>query len=152
MQRVEWKQEFEIGIHVIDTQHKRIVDYINLLVDYDGRANHDDMAELINALIDYTYSHFAFEEALMEEAGYEFLTVHKRTHQAFTDHVSDLHEHFKQGDDVSGQIATLLQTWLINHILDDDKGYAPLVKQQLTDIEKKESGGWLSNTLKRFFD
>jgi hemerythrin len=152
MQHVEWKPEFEIGINVIDTQHKRIVDYINQLVDYEGHASRDEMAELINALIDYTYSHFAFEEALMEEAGYEFLTVHKRTHQAFTDHVSDLHQRFKQGDNVCTEIGTLLQTWLINHIQDDDQSYAPLIQQQLAVIEKKESGGWLANTLKHFFD
>jgi hemerythrin len=152
MQRVEWMQEFEIGINVIDTQHKRIVDYINQLVDFDGHAEHDEMAELINALIDYTYSHFAFEEALMEEAGYEFTCVHKRTHQAFTEHVAKLHQRFNQGEDVSAEIGTLLQTWLINHIQDDDQGYAPQVRQQLAVIEKKDSGGWLSNTIKRFFN
>ncbi len=152
MRRVEWKQEYEIGINVIDTQHKRIVDYINQLVDFDGHAGHDEMAELINALIDYTYSHFAFEEALMEEAGYEFLSVHKRTHEAFSERVGDLHQRFKQGNDVSAEIGTLLQTWLINHILDDDQSYVPLVRRQLALIEKKDAGGWLSNTIKRLFN
>lgn len=152
MQRVVWKKEFEIGINVIDTQHKRIVDYINQLVDFDSHATHDEMAELINALVDYTYSHFAFEEALMEEAGYEFLCVHKRTHDAFTEHVGELHQRFKQGEDVSAEIGTLLQTWLINHILDDDQSYAPLIQQKLTLIEKKEAGSWLSNTINRIFN
>ena len=152
MQRVEWKQEFEIGINVIDTQHKRIVDYINQLVDFDGHASHDQIAELINALIDYTYSHFAFEEALMEEAGYEFLSVHQRTHEAFTEHVGELHQRFNEGEDVSKEIGVLLQTWLINHIQDDDQSYAPVVQQQLAVIEKKDAGGWLSNAIGRFFN
>jgi hemerythrin len=152
MQRVEWKPEFEIGINVIDTQHMRIVDYINQLVDYDGHASHGEIAELINALIDYTYSHFAFEEALMEEAGYEYLSAHQQTHEVFTEHVAELHQRFNKGDDVSAEIGTLLQTWLINHIQDDDQSYAPVVKQQLAVIEKKDAGSWFSNAIGRFFN
>ncbi len=152
MQRVQWSSEYEIGIKVIDTQHQRIVEYINKLVDLNGQAGHDEQAELINALIDYTYSHFAFEEALMEEADYEFLTIHIRTHQAFTDQINSLHRRFKQGEDVSADIGTLLMTWLINHIQDDDQSYAPVVQQKMGLIEKKDQGGWLSNTLGKLFN
>lgn len=151
MQRVVWSREYEIGINVIDTQHQRIVEYINKLADLNGHAEHDEQAELINALIDYTYSHFAFEEALMEEAGYEFLTIHMRTHQAFTDQINELHRRFKQGEDVSMDISTLLLTWLINHIQDDDQSYAPVVQQKMGVIAKKDAGSWLSNTLGRIF-
>jgi hemerythrin len=152
MQRVEWKQEFEIGINVIDTQHKRIVDYINQLIDFDDHASHDEIAELIHSLIDYTYSHFAFEEALMEEAGYELLSIHKRTHETFTEHVGELHQRFNQGEDISKDIGVLLQTWLINHIQNDDQSYAPVVLQQLAVIENKDAGGWLTNAIGRFFN
>jgi len=151
LQKVEWNSDLEIGINVIDAQHKRIVDYINQLVDFDGNASHQQLSELIDSLVDYTYSHFAFEEALMEEAGYEYLNVHQRTHEAFTARVTELHQRFKADDDVSHDIGELLQTWLINHIMEDDQSYAPLVKQQLPVIENKDSGGWLSSTLGRFF-
>jgi hemerythrin len=149
--KVHWTPELEIGINVIDNQHQRIVEYINLLADMDAETPPAQVAELINALIDYTYSHFAFEEALMEEAGYQYLTVHRRTHEAFTDRVQALFQRFKAGDQVSEEIGQLLQTWLINHIMEDDRSYAPIVKQQLSLIESRDSGGWLSRTLHRFF-
>jgi hemerythrin len=151
MQRVEWSSEFEIGINVIDAQHQRIVDYINMLVDFGDDASREEIAEMLNALMDYTYSHFAFEEALMEEAQYQYLAVHRRTHESFIERVNELHQRFKNGENVCEDIGTLLQTWLINHIKEDDQGYAPVVKKQIPVIENKHAGSWFSNTLKRFF-
>ncbi len=151
MQRVEWSAELEIGINVIDSQHRRIVDYINDLVDAGEQMSREKLAELINALVDYTYSHFAFEEALMEEAGYEFLSVHQRTHEAFIERLAKLHDRFKTGEDISAEIGGLLQAWLINHIMEDDQSYAPMVRQMLPAIESRDSGHWMKSAIRRFF-
>jgi len=55
MQHINWNSDLEIGINVIDGQHKRIIEYINKLIDMKGDYQKDKIAELINALIDYTY-------------------------------------------------------------------------------------------------
>lgn len=151
MQRIEWGRQFEIGIDVIDAQHKRIVDYINTLVDTEANLDHEAMASLMDSLLDYTFSHFAFEEALMEEAGYEFLLVHQNTHEAFSRRIRDLQAQFRQGSDVSTDVAELLQTWLIDHIQSDDQSYAPVVRAQYGQIEQRSNGNWISNTVRRFF-
>ncbi|MCP4075613.1 MAG: bacteriohemerythrin [Gammaproteobacteria bacterium] len=151
MNHIEWKPEFEVGIGVIDVQHHRIVDYINSLIDSKGNAGRDDIGLIIDSLIDYTYSHFAFEEALMEEAGYEFFSVHQQTHEAFTQRLNVLHKSFKDGVDVSDELVELLKTWLINHIMSDDQSYVPLVRQKFSVTEKLSDGGWLSKTYHRFF-
>ena len=77
-----------------------------------------------------THSHFAFEEALMEEAGYEFLDEHKKTHQAFATQINGFHKRFHQSDDQS---------------------YGSVVRKQYAVIEKNESGNWLKNRIKKFF-
>jgi hemerythrin len=123
MQKVEWTAECELGIGVIDGQHKRIVDYI--------------------------YSHFAFEEALMEEAGYEQLNFHQQTHEVFTNRIRDLHRRFCEGEKVNEEIGELLKNWLLNHIKEDDRSYAPLVKKNLA--ENKGKGNWITNSIRRFF-
>lgn len=151
MQHVEWTPELEIGINVIDTQHRRIVDYINVLIDSSDEDKRDEIALLIDSLVDYTYSHFSFEEALMEEAGYEFLSVHQQTHEAFIRKMDSVHQSFKQGDDVRDELCELLKTWLINHIMSDDQSYAPVVREKYAVIENKANGGWLNKTLHRFF-
>ncbi|MCG7908078.1 MAG: bacteriohemerythrin, partial [Candidatus Thiodiazotropha taylori] len=83
-----WTKELETGIEVIDGQHERIVDYINKL--HDARLNNDLSAigDIIAATVDYTMSHFSFEEALIEDAGYEFVRPHKKVHELFIRRVS----------------------------------------------------------------
>ena len=151
MSHIEWTQELEIGIGVIDGQHRRIVDYINTLDDVCQIPDREVVGQVIGDLIDYTYSHFAFEEALMEEAGYEFLSIHQNTHKAFCERIEQLRKRFDDGGDVAEPLAELLRTWLINHIISDDDSYAALVKEKLPRIEAKNQGTWLGSAVKRFF-
>jgi hemerythrin len=151
MSRIEWTEDLEIGIAVIDGQHHRIVDYINALADVAGDHDRKVVRRIIADLIDYTYSHFAFEEALMEEAGYEFLTIHQRTHRSFCERVDQLSARFDAGQDVAEPLVKLLKTWLIQHIMSDDSSYAALVREKMPRIEDRDRGNWLSATAKRLF-
>lgn len=152
MPRIAWTSEYEISIPVIDGQHRRIVDYINDLHDAVEQADSHTTARVINDLVDYTYSHFAFEEALMEEAGYDALAIHQGTHRAFCQRLDKLKNDFHQGQEVATQLADMLQTWLISHILSDDNSYAPLVRSAMPRVETHRQGSWLNAALKRFFD
>ena len=151
MSHIEWTQDLEIGIGVIDGQHRRIVDYINTLNDVSQIPDREVVGQVIGDLIDYTYSHFAFEEALMEEAGYEYLTIHQNTHKVFCERIDQFRKRFDDGDEVAEPLAELLRTWLINHIVSDDESYADIVRAKMPRIENKNQGNWLSNTAKRFF-
>lgn len=151
MAHIEWNHDLEIGIGVIDGQHRRIVDYINTLDDVSRTPDREVVGRVIGDLVDYTYSHFAFEEALMEEAGYGLLTIHQNTHKVFCERIDDFKKRFDDGADVAEPLAELLRTWLINHIVQDDRSYAGLVKEKMPRIEAGEHGNWLKNALTRFF-
>ena len=64
MTYLEWSDDLDTGIAVIDDQHKRIVAMINQLDDAQRTANKVKVGTVIDELIDYTVSHFAFEEAM----------------------------------------------------------------------------------------
>jgi len=150
MPHIEWTEELELGIPVVDGQHHRIVDYINEIYALEG----DDRAtvqRIVDDLIDYTFSHFAFEETLMEEAGYEALAIHKETHLAFRKRVDQLKTRFVAGENIASDLAALLETWLIHHIQNDDTSYAPLVREQMQRLRAQQNGNWLSDTVSRFF-
>jgi len=151
MPRIVWSDELEIGIGVIDGQHRRIVDYINTLHEVGEHPDRSVVRGVIDDLVDYTFSHFAFEEALMEEAGYDALAIHRNTHRAFCERIEDLKLRFASGEDVAAELGELLQTWLVNHIMSDDESYADLVKEKMPRIERKERGNWLGETVRRFF-
>ena len=147
-----WQDDLNTGIDIIDTQHQRIVEMINRLHVSNKMMERMAVAEVIDELIDYTLSHFAFEEELMEEAGYPFSAAHKRVHEVFIKRVSEYRMRFQAGEDISDELRTMLSRWLFNHIRGDDQAYAEQVKQHLNQFAREhQSGGWLGRTLKRFF-
>ena len=147
-----WQDDPNIGIEVIDNQHKRNVEMLNHLHVAQQGLQRLAVADVIDELVDYTMSHFAFEEELMEEAGYPFGAAHKRVHEIFGKRVSDYRLRFQAGEDVTDELRTMLSRWLFNHIRGDDKAYAETVKHHLNQFTREHQGGsWLGRTLKRFF-
>ena len=151
MQKLEWSPEFEIGIPVIDGQHRRIVDYINQLVEAIQTSDQQVVSNVIHHLIDYTCSHFAFEEALLEEVSYALLIPHQKTHVSFTRRIHEMKDRFEAGQDVAQELALLLRGWLIDHIKCDDASYADLVKQQFLTRQRDRQQDWVQRTFSRFF-
>ena len=132
MTRFVWTDQLSVGIEVIDQQHRRIVEYINQLDDArTNRHAREEIGNLINDLVDYTISHFGFEESLQEEAGYPFFKSHKKVHELFTQRVSEYQARFNRGEDVGKGLNSLLVTWLFNHIKRDDMDYVGSVKAYL---------------------
>jgi hemerythrin len=144
MAKLFWTDQLNVGIEVIDNQHRRIVDYINLLDEANFKgASREEIRRLINDLVDYTISHFGFEESLQEDANYPFRNAHKKVHGLFTKRVADFQARFDNGEDISASLHGLLVTWLINHIKHDDGDYVKSVKEFLYsqhDYAEKKKG------------
>ena len=151
MQHIKWASDLDTGILVIDNQHKRIVEYINKLIDAQVTHDKEQISNVLNELIDYTLSHFTFEESLMEEARYPFIKAHKRVHQLFVKRIGDYVQRFKMGEDITDELLNTLQAWLINHIKSDDNDYVEIVKTNFKGVSSSKEGGWLSRSLKRIF-
>ena len=152
MEYLHWVPELDTGIAEIDTQHRRIVDYINKLRDLRESHDRQGLSDVIAEMVDYTMSHFAFEEELMEEAGYPFCAAHKRVHEVFIKRVSEYRMRFEAGEDITDELRNMLSRWLFNHIRGDDKAYAEQVKRHLNKFAREhEEGGWLGRTMKRLF-
>lgn len=141
-----WQAELDTGIDVIDQQHHRIVALINQLAEATTR---DDQAAVLEELVDYTLSHFAFEEELMEESGYTFGPAHKRVHEMFVRRVSEYRMRFDAGEDITGELKGMLARWLFNHIRGDDKSYARHVRHYLDTYKRPGQGGANDGWFKR---
>lgn len=146
-----WSHELDTGIDVIDQQHRRIVDFINDLEAAQVMKDQKKIRQVIDDCVDYTLSHFAFEESLQEEAGYQYCKPHKKVHELFTRKVSEYQERIVLGDDVSEELHAMLSRWLVNHIKRDDADYVGAVKANMVTVvkehEKKKDVGWF----RRFF-
>lgn len=147
MQYVTWDQKWNTGIQVIDAQHHRIVHYINQLRDAIQDDDRAVVEEVLEDLVDYTLSHFAFEESLQEQAEYEYFDEHKKTHDRFAAQVSEYQNRMAVGEDVARDLLDDLQDWLINHITHEDMNYVSVAKERMPTFEK----GWMTKTLNRVF-
>ena len=142
MAKLVWSKDLNTGIDVIDRQHQRIVEYINEL-DETRSSGHkmENIGKVIDEMVDYTLSHFAFEESMQEEAHYPYYKAHRRVHQLFTRKVAELQERYSQGEDVSEELHKMLFNWLYNHIKRDDADYVEYVNKNIQQgkfVEKKK--------------
>ena len=152
MAYLAWTRNLDTGIEVIDGQHRRIVEYINQLHDARLSQNRESIGRIIDDTVDYTLSHFGFEEALIEDAGYEFARPHKRVHELFIKRVTEYKQRFDGGENVADELHSLLSRWLFNHILNDDAAYVSAVKSSMYALgTDQRQRGWLSRSLKKFF-
>ncbi|HEY0666418.1 MAG TPA: bacteriohemerythrin [Gallionella sp.] len=149
---IEWTDDLDTGIDVIDAQHKCIVDYINQLEIAIGQGDRLAVGRVLSDLMGYTLSHFAFEESLQEEAGYANTEPHKAVHNLFAKRVAKYQEAHNNGEDVAEKTLDMLSSWLVHHIKRDDMGYVNEVRASIDHIvNDKKEGGWLSRSLSKMF-
>ncbi len=142
-----WNPSLNVGIDIIDGQHRRIVDYINDLDVAHLEKDKDKVTQILMGLVDYTVTHFSFEEELMSQAGYPLSEPHKKIHEAFIARIRNYKQQHENGKEVARTLMAELQLWLTNHIKNEDKHYVPYANKVL-----KQKKGWLSKALAHFMD
>lgn len=147
---VMWTPDLNTGIDVIDRQHQRILDYINQLEETKQHNDRVMIKQILEDLVDYTQSHFAFEESLQEEAGYKYAKPHQKVHQLFIRRINEYQERFALGQNITEELHQVLVSWLINHIRRDDADYVGAVKQNMIGIIKEQEKKNV-NWFKRWF-
>lgn len=129
---LRWNDSLSVGIGSIDKQHMVLIDLINELY---REMNSDNgqpvIGKALGKLIEYTETHFQFEEKLFAKHNYQDKNAHEEVHRKLVAQVIDFQKKFKQGDaDVSLELMEFLKDWLINHIKKTDKQYAPFLQSK----------------------
>ena len=130
MALITWGPKLEVGIGIIDSQHRRLVGLINQLDEAieKGRAN-DVVDETLKGLIDYTHTHFRTEEELLKEHDYEDYTLHCREHRIFTDQIEIYRDRLDAGSlRISSDVMGYMRGWLLTHIGSSDRAYLRTLK------------------------
>ena len=97
MPLVEWRAEFSVGAPAIDHEHQQLIGLINAahakLGDADAQHLVADVLGEIHAQIS---AHFALEEKLMREQGYDEYEDHKADHERLLDEVRDIMDEYEE--------------------------------------------------------
>ncbi len=133
MTRITWLKALDTGIEEIDLQHRRLVDYINELDRARETGDRSQVGKVIDALVDYTRTHFVYEEELMSQMGFPDLDGHRKVHQLFADKLQQTILAYEQKTNVCDDLISMLEHWLKHHIRHEDGAYVQYAKDQGVD-------------------
>ena len=130
---VTWDNVYSVGFEPIDNQHKELVKIINEIFDVckqgDAVAN-SIFLKMITKTTDYAGLHFSDELKYIREAGFPNVKEHKQMHDNFVETLSQSIQEFKEGKAVPIELARFLKKWLLTHIAEQDKQYAPYLAKK----------------------
>ncbi len=127
---MRWNITHSIGLNVIDNQHRRWIEFINVLYKaYKMKSKKDVIVEHIDKLLDYSDYHFGFEEKYMEDFKCNVLEQHVASHRHFVDTIRTLRSKYKQGDKRAlYKLIILLHNLTALHI-EESREYVPCFKK-----------------------
>ncbi len=127
-----WNKNFEVGVPLIDEQHQKLVELLNVLAGHLAyQSDIPTLNNVFNDLAEYAIYHFQAEERIWHsffpEDAWE--TKHKDDHRRFLTTVNRIMagKTARPLDEVIEEILTFLTQWLAFHILDTDMRMAKVV-------------------------
>ena len=126
--RAQWGPSYEVGIEVIDGQHKHLLELINRLQDALSEGdNLDKLVESLRELVRYTEHHFATEERLMDEVGAS-AERHRGEHRRLLEAL--MRFTVKLDSRTVSESSHFLQDWLFRHIDEVDRPFGALLRSR----------------------
>lgn len=124
---VTWKDEYKIGIDLIDEQHIKLFEIAgrayDLLKNNFRIDKYDEIVNIMEELKEYTAYHFKTEEEYMESISYKRIFSQKVQHHEFIDKINGID--LKKVDENQAEyllgILEFIAEWIESHILVQDK-------------------------------
>ncbi len=125
---VQWSDDYETGIPLIDSDHKTLFATFNMVHERaaDG-LDGDTISRALDVLVMYVDRHFAREEAMMQANGYPDLIEHMAIHRRIAAKVHGFKTAFDENPEAI-EIEPFLEfvsDWLTGHIIQRDMDYVP---------------------------
>jgi hemerythrin len=132
---IQWTPDLEVGVELIDNQHKELfVRYNNLIQALWDAKPREEVAKFLDFLGVYVEEHFAAEEAFMEHHGYSHYPTHKAQHISFVEDLEKLKADLEAKDMSSETTINLINetyNWLRNHIRGTDQQLGAFLQGKL---------------------
>jgi NNP family nitrate/nitrite transporter-like MFS transporter len=118
-----WNEELSVGIEGIDRQHRRLMRLINEVDELvQEHKTYEQLAPVLDELIDYAEGHFSHEERLLEDNDCPDIRKHKKAHGYLLEELLDWKNKAEKlkAEDLEEHMG-FLRIWFPGHILGVDK-------------------------------
>jgi len=138
MELLSWRASYQVGVNLIDTEHKYLFKLINEFHDgYAAGNTHKQLLLVLNRLVAYAEEHFQHEEALMQEIGYPRLARQEGSHQKLYASIFELNEKLSQEEaKVDAETLRFLKFWMLQHIVKEDMDIGDFMRRRAAQSEK----------------
>ncbi len=118
---IVWKPEYNLGISIIDEQHRGIVTTINSLF-YAMQNKHGEnvLKSVINMVTEYTHIHFQVEEDFLRKCNFPDFKKHLEWHDNLRQTLSNTGSKSLWDRDPQ-KFLEFLKDWWIDHICEKDR-------------------------------
>lgn len=122
-----WNERYNIGVEVIDKEHKKLFNILNKLFDFGQQEEKSQWVcqEAVKYFRDHAFQHFADEEDYMTSIGYAGIDTHRRIHINFRDRTIPALERELEttnySEDSVNHFLGVCAGWLIGHTLIEDQ-------------------------------
>ncbi len=130
MAAIRWKDTYNVGISIIDEQHKALIAIVNELYEAQQLGTTQSIiSNVLDKLNDYSLYHFNMEEGMQLNCHYAQLEEHKKEHAFFIDKIKNLKTDLAKNNLLlSLKTLDFLKDWTIQHILGSDKEFADYLR------------------------
>lgn len=122
-----WNNRYDIGVDIIDKEHKKLFRILNKLFDFGQQAEKSQWVcqEAVKYFKDHALKHFQDEEQYMASIDYAGFQLHKRIHENFRKiTLPSLEKELELSDYSENSVEHFLGVcagWLIGHTLTEDQ-------------------------------
>ena len=120
---IEWKESYSLGIPAVDFEHQELIALLNdLHAGLESGADTASVDEFLGEVYARISSHFALEERLMRDRGYDQYPEHKGDHEELLDQIREIMDEHEMGvfEQTSEDLASKLQAWFTVHFRTHD--------------------------------
>lgn len=121
-----WDNRYDLGVPEMNREHQKLIDLMNQLHEHQVKHSpKETITKTLVALVDYTKTHFAHEEAYMTKIRYPEVKVHQLVHKGLLEKLGEYQRSFEKQGKLEPTFFSFLKRWLAAHIMGIDMKYSP---------------------------
>ncbi len=131
--RLVWNEGYNLGLAIVDEQHRNILDRTNKLTDAaEPPCEPGSVCDALEDLLTYAHYHFLMEEDLFARFRYpgaaKHVALHDQFRQKLREYIETIKKREAEVETVASEAALYASKWLFGHVLNHDKKYRDFLR------------------------
>lgn len=117
MKYLKWNEQYSVGVDSVDYEHQNLMDMINTIyAELEDQRDVEEIEKTVSDVHAEISAHFALEERLMRDAGYDEYEAHKNDHEELLDQIRTMMDEIAgDAEPALDVLSTKLSDWFSGH-------------------------------------